>query len=71
MLERYQVEMGKLNELRRKNVFIELSPVNADDALEVSFEEHDALARPQVPDAPERVHAARRAQRTVVLSSMS
>ena len=35
-------------------------PVDADDAFEVAFEEHDALAGSKVPNAAEGVHSSRR-----------
>ena len=36
-------------------------------ALEVTFEEHDALAGAEVPDAAEGIHSAGGSQRSVVL----
>ena len=47
------------------------TPVDADDALEVTLQEHDALSRPEVPHPPERVHPARGRQRTVALEGQA
>ena len=60
-------DLARVVERTGEDVVTVWRPVYADDSLEVAFEEHDALAGAEVPDAAEGVHSTGGSQRTIVL----